>query len=72
VSPGSYRDPARGFLSIRGSKSQKHYAANDCAGELRISLEHPGDVMHFNDNDRHSDYMEYGEKNLTSKRRGGG
>jgi hypothetical protein len=66
--PSSYRDPARGFLSIRKEVVEAlrgeglRWGATDFPGAS-------GDVMHFDDQDRHSDYATYGKAQPTDKRK---
>jgi hypothetical protein len=66
--PGKWRDPARGFLSIRKEVVEAlrgeglRWGAKDFAGAS-------GDVMHFDDQNRHSDYAAYGKSNPTKKRK---
>jgi hypothetical protein len=67
---GRWRDPRRGFLSIRKEVVDAlrgeglRWGATDFPGAS-------GDVMHFDDNDRHADYVAYGKAHPTAKRGGG-
>lgn len=69
--PGKFRDPARGFLSIRKEVVEAlrgeglRWGATDFPGAS-------GDVMHFDDQNRHSDYATYGKSNQTKKRKESG
>jgi Domain of unknown function (DUF4157) len=66
---GRWRDPRRGFLSIRKEVVDAlrgeglRWGATDFPGAS-------GDVMHFDDNDRHADYVAYGKAHPTAKRGG--
>ena len=68
---GKFRDPRRGFLSIRqeiveGMKAAGlRWGGSDFGGEC-------GDMMHFDDGSRHADYVAYGTKNPTAKRKAEG
>jgi hypothetical protein len=63
---GRWRDPKRGFLSIRKEVAEAlkgkglRWGATDFPGAS-------GDVMHFDDNDRHGDYVTYGMSHPTEK-----
>ena len=65
---GEERDPRRGFLSIREEVVEAlrseglRWGATDFPGAS-------GDVMHFDDGNRHADYVQYGGKNPTEKRK---
>ena len=63
---GRWRDPKRGFLSIRKEVAEAlkgeglRWGATDFPGAS-------GDVMHFDDNNRHGDYVTYGKSHPTEK-----
>jgi hypothetical protein len=65
--PGKLRDPARGFLTIRKEVVEAfrgeglRWGATDFPGAS-------GDVMHFDDGNRHADYEKYGREHPTAKR----
>ena len=69
--PGLERDPARGFLTIRKEVVDAfrgeglRWGATDFQGAS-------GDVMHFDDGNRHADYEKYGREHPTAKRQAGG
>jgi len=66
---GRWRDPKRGFLSIRKEVAEAlkgeglRWGATDFAGAS-------GDVMHFDDDNRHGDYVAYGKSHPTAKKGG--
>jgi hypothetical protein len=66
---GTWRDPKRGFLSIRKEVAEAlkgeglRWGATDFAGAS-------GDVMHFDDDNRHADYVKYGKSHPTAKKGG--
>ena len=63
---GQWRDPKRGFLSIRKEVAEAlkgeglRWGATDFPGAS-------GDVMHFDDNNRHGDYVAYGKSHPTDQ-----
>jgi hypothetical protein len=69
--PGRFRDPRRGFLSIPREVVEGMQAAGlrwggtDFGGEC-------GDMMHFDDGNRHADYVAYGKAHPTDKRKAEG
>lgn len=69
--PWKWRDPARGFLSIR----KEVVDALRGEGLRRGATDFPGasgDVMHFDDQNRHPDYATYGKSHQTDKQKASG
>jgi hypothetical protein len=70
--PGSYRDPRRGFMSIRKEIVEGMQAAGLRWGGSDFGAAECGDIMHFDDGNRHADYVAYGKANPTERRKAEG